>query len=161
MPPGVVTRTLAGPDVEVVGVRHVRLVALVIFKLVQALPRTATEVVPVKLVPVTVIVLPAIGPELGDTPVTVGGGTKVYRVLAVLVPPGVVTRTLAVPAVLAGVVQVMLVALTTLKLVQAVPPTVTAVAPVKLVPVRVMLVPPAVGPALGERAVTVGTAAYL
>ena len=119
MPPGVVTRTLAGPDVEVVGVRHVRLVALVIFKLVQALPRTATEVapvklVPVKLVPVTVIVLPAIGPELGDTPVTVGGGTKVYRVLAVLVPPGVVTRTLAVPAVPSGAVQAMLVSLMTL-----------------------------------------------
>ena len=157
MPPRVVTRTLAGPAVVVVGVLHVRLVALVTLNVLQALPRTATAVAPVKLVPVTVMIVPpASGPELGDTSVTVDGATKVYRVLAVLVPPGLVTRTLALPAVPAGTVQVMLVALATLKLLHAVPPTVTAVAPVRLVPVMLMLVPPAVGPALGDTPVTVG-----
>ena len=73
-------------------------------------------------------------------------------------PPGVVTKTLAVPAVPAGVVTVMLVELTTTRLVAAVPPMVTAVAPVKSVPVMVMLVPPATGPLVGEILVTVGAA---
>ena len=77
---------------------------------------------------------------------------------AALVPPGVVTRTLAVPAVPAGVVQVMEVALTTLTLVAAVPPMVTPEAPVKFVPVMVTLVPPVLLPEVGEMAVTVGGA---
>ena len=51
--------------------------------------------------------------------------------MAELVPPGVVTTTLAVPAAWAGVVAVMVLSLTTVKLVTAVPPMVTAVAPVK------------------------------
>ena len=74
--------------------------------------------------------------------------------MAALVLSGVVTRTLAVPAVPAGVVAVMLVALTTLTLVAATPPMVTPVAPVKLVPVMVTLVPPAVEPAFGEMPVS-------
>ena len=74
-------------------------------------------------------------------------------------PPGVVTTTLAVPAVPAGVVTVMEVALFTTRLVAVVPPMVTPVAPVKLVPVMVMLVPPATGPLVGEILVTVGTPA--
>ena len=69
-----------------------------------------------------------------------------------------VTQTLAVPALLAGVVAVMLVELTTTTLVAAVPPMVTAVAPVKSVPVMVMLVPPATEPLVGEILVTVGAA---
>ena len=44
--------------------------------------------------------------------------------------------------------------------VTAEPPMVTEVAPVKSVPVMVTAVPPAVGPAVGLIAVTVGTAAY-
>ena len=79
------------------------------------------------------------------------------NVLAVLVPLGVVTKTLAVPALLAGVVAVMVVELTTVTLVAAVPPKVTAVAPVKLAPVMVMLVPPAGEPLAGEILVTVGS----
>ena len=78
--------------------------------------------------------------------------------MEVLVPPGVVTKTLAVPAVPTGVVAVMVVSLTKVK-VAATPPIVTAVAPVKLAPVIVMLVPPATGPLVGEILVTVGTAA--
>ena len=66
------------------------------------------------------------------------------------------TRTLAAPAVRAGVTAVIEVADTTVTEVAAAPPIVTPVAPVKLVPVIVTEVPPAVGPALGEMAVTVG-----
>ena len=78
------------------------------------------------------------------------------KVLAALVPAGVVTKTLAVPTVPAGVVTVMEVALFTTRLVAATPPIVTPVAPVKSLPVMVMLVPPAVEPLVGEILVTVG-----
>ena len=75
---------------------------------------------------------------------------------AALVPLGVVTRTLAVPAMPAGLVAVIDVELTTVTPVAAVPPMVTAVAPVKLVPVIVTLVPPRVVPVAGAMLVTVG-----
>jgi len=78
--------------------------------------------------------------------------------LGEFVPPGVVTSTLAVPALPAGVVQVAEVAETTVRPVQAEPPTVMPVAPVRLAPVMVMLVPPVVGPLVGETEVTVGVA---
>jgi hypothetical protein len=86
------------------------------------------------------------------------GVTYVNSVLATLLPAGVVTTTLAVPAVPAGVVAVICVELLTVKLVAAVPPMLTAVAPVKLVPVIVTLVPPVVEPLDGFIAVTVGRA---
>ena len=73
-----------------------------------------------------------------------------------MVPPAVVTRTLAVPALPGGVVAVIVVELTTMTFVAAAPPMVTAVAPVRLVPVIVTLVPPSVGPVAGEMPVTVG-----
>jgi len=76
-----------------------------------------------------------------------------------LVPPGVVTVTSTVPAPRAGETAVTSVALTTVKLVAAVVRKATEVAPVRLVPVIVTVVPPATGPAVGEMAVTVGTAA--
>ena len=75
-----------------------------------------------------------------------------------MVPLGVVTRTLAVPAVPAGVVAVIVVAFTTVTAVAAVPPNMIAVAPVKLVPVRVTACPPASGPDEGLIAVAVGAA---
>ena len=78
--------------------------------------------------------------------------------LAALVPPAVVTKTLAVPALPAGVEQVAEVADVMVTPVHAVPPTVIPVAPVKLVPVMVMDVPPAVGPLVGETEATVGAA---
>ena len=58
----------------------------------------------------------------------------------------------------AGEVAVIDVAELTVKPVAAVAPNLTAVAPVKPVPVIVTLVPPAVGPAVGEIEVTVGAA---
>ena len=78
--------------------------------------------------------------------------------MAAFVPPGVVTRTLAVPAVPAGVVAVMEVAFTTTTLVAAAPPRVTLVAPVKLVPVMVTAWPPADEPVDGLIALTEGAA---
>ena len=75
---------------------------------------------------------------------------------ALLVPFGVVTSTLAVPALPAGVVAVIEVELTTVKLGTVAPPIVTAVAPVKPVPVRVTDCPPASGPDEGLRALTTG-----
>ena len=70
-----------------------------------------------------------------------------------------VTSTLAVPALPAGVVQLIEVAELTEGDVQVLPAIVTVVAPVtKLVPVRVTLVPPAVGPEVGLIALTVGAA---
>ena len=80
--------------------------------------------------------------------------------MAALVPPAVVTSTLAVPAVPDGVVQLIEVADVTEGDVQALSPIVTVVAPVtKSVPVIVTLVPPAVGPLLGLIELAVGTAA--
>jgi hypothetical protein len=66
--------------------------------------------------------------------------------------------TEAVPAVPAGVVAAIEVALTTVTFVAAAPPIVTPVAPVKFVPVMVTLVPPPVGPEIGLMALTVGGA---
>ena len=78
--------------------------------------------------------------------------------MAEFVPLGVVTSTLAVPALPAGVIAVMVVAFTTVTEVAAVPPIVTAVAPVKPVPVMVTDCPPASGPDDGLIAVAVGPA---
>ncbi|MGA2698178.1 MAG: hypothetical protein ABSE74_00860 [Methanoregula sp.] len=78
------------------------------------------------------------------------------------VPLGVVTSTSTGPTVvLAGVVAVISVALTTTRLVTAVPPTVAAVAPVKPVPVMVIAVLVETGPYAGETVVTVGIAVYV
>ena len=77
----------------------------------------------------------------------------------VAVPPAVVTATLLAPAVPAGVLAVIDVALTTTTLVAATPFTVTLVAPVKLVPEIVIDVPPLVGPDVGLTDEMVGTAA--
>ena len=73
-------------------------------------------------------------------------------------PEGVVTITFTAPADPEGVTAVIVVLLTTVTLVAAAPPRVTPVAPVKLVPVIVIDCAPAIGPAFGEIAVTVGSA---
>ena len=67
-----------------------------------------------------------------------------------------VTVMSTVPALPAGDVAVICVALTTVKLLAAVTPNLTVVAPVKLVPVMVTSVPPLVGPLVGVIPVTVG-----
>jgi len=81
---------------------------------------------------------------------------------AELVPPTVVTSTLADPALPAGVVQVIEVLELTDGEVHVLPPIETVVAPVtKFVPVMVMDVPPAVEPLVGETVATVGAATYV
>src|SRR4051812_21451775 len=75
---------------------------------------------------------------------------------SVPVPPAVVTAMSAGPAVSAGVVAVIEVALTTVMLSAATPSKVTPVAPVKFVPLIVTAVPPVVGPLPGLKDVTVG-----
>ena len=139
------------------GAVAVILVSLPTTRLVTASPPNVTAVAPVRFVPVMVTLVPAAGgPLSGLRLVTVGTPAYLYSVFAAVVPPGVVTRTLAVPALPAGVVAVIVVALVTVKLVAAVPPIVTPVAVVRLTPVMVTLVPPAIGPLLGLRLVTVG-----
>lgn len=73
-------------------------------------------------------------------------------------PPAVTTVISTIPALPAGEVAVIDVALLTVKLVALLAPNFTAVAPVKLVPVIVTDVPPVVGPAGGLTPVTVGSA---
>lgn len=117
------------------------------------------------IAPPSLVTLPGrsavVAAEVAALEVTVGavvGDRYVNNVFAALAPAGVVTITLAVPAVPIGVVQVIEVSLTTLTLGAAAPPMVTPVAPVKPVPVIVTLVPPAVLPLVGEMLVTVGGA---
>ena len=82
--------------------------------------------------------------------------------LAALVPPAVVTSTLADPALPDGVVQVIEVLELTDGEVHVLLLIVTVVAPVtKFVPVMVMEVPPAVEPLVGETVATVGAATYV
>src|SRR5947209_18560673 len=104
---------------------------------------------------------PAVGPELGLTAVTVGGGTTYVNRspgFAALDCPLTVTMTSATPAGRAGVVALICVALTTLTPVAALPPTVTVAVASKRVPVMVLAVPPAVVPDAGVAAGPVGRA---
>ena len=71
-------------------------------------------------------------------------------------PPTVLTIISTGPNLLAGIIQVIVVSLTTLILVSTVLPNVTALAPVKYVPVIVTLVPPSVLPDDGEILVITG-----
>jgi len=70
--------------------------------------------------------------------------------------PPTVTVTVTAPALPAGVVAVICVALTTTTLVAAVAPNVTVAPAAKFVPVIVTAVPPAVVPLFGDTPLTVG-----
>ncbi|MNM52521.1 hypothetical protein D3C81_636000 [compost metagenome] len=73
-----------------------------------------------------------------------------------LVPPLAVTTTFTTPALPAGEVAVMVVALTTVTAKPLLLPNFSAVTPVKPVPVMVTAVPPLLGPVAGVTAVMVG-----
>ena len=75
-----------------------------------------------------------------------------------LVPPWVMTETARDAAASAGEIAVILVEETTVNRVAATVPKRTLVAPEKPVPVMVTVVPPLVGPEVGEIAVTAGWA---
>ncbi len=123
---------------------------------------------PVANVPVTVIVnAPAVVPQAGATPVTVGGATGVYPLTSVpdAVPfpvPSVTTTFTADPAVRPpGTLTSTFVAVGAPWMVAATPPIVTPTGahdPVANVPVTVIVNPPAVVPQPGETLVTVGAA---
>ena len=92
--------------------------------------------------------------------VTAGAGTMNVNWSAgevAEVPPGVITVTSTIP-VPAGLTAVTVVSLPPSRSVAGVVPKSTAVAPVSPVPVIVTGVPPAYGPLVGARAVTVGAA---
>jgi hypothetical protein len=160
VPPGVVTVTSTVPVPA--GVVAMIAVALATVNELAAVPPNLTAVAPVRLVPVIVTLLPpAAGPDDGDTPVTVGAGVGAtyvnWSALEVaLVPPGVLTVTSTVPALCAGLVAVIWVALLTVNELAGLEPKLTATAPLRLAPVIVTLVPPAVEPDDGETPVTVG-----
>ena len=120
----------------------------------------STAVAPLKSVPVMITnVPPAVGPEVGETELTVGAATKVNSSPALVgeVPPGPVTVMSTVPAGLAGEVAVICVSESTVNEAAGVAPKVTAVAPVKSAPVMTTEVPPAVGPELGTTELTAGS----
>jgi hypothetical protein len=127
-PFAVVTKTF---PVEPAPTTATILVALTTLKELAAVPPKLTAVAPVKFVPVIVTVCP-VPAEVGLKDVIVGGGRYV-KPARVPVPDAVVTDT--EPDAPAPTVALMLVALTTVNDLAAVPPKLTAVAPVKFVPV--------------------------
>ena len=154
------TDTVFAPAVPA-GVTAVTVVELTTLTEVAATPSIVTELVPVKFVPVIVIVVPPeSGPVFGLTDEIVGGSETcaVYAFASVPTPNGVVTTTEYSPAASAGAVAVIVVAFTTDKLCVATPPIVTPVAPVNPVPVIVIAAPPLVTPALGLMPLIVGPA---
>lgn len=122
-----------------------------------------TSVTESRLVPVSVRgVPPAVDTMLGAIDVNVGAGCAYVNrpaAVAVLLPPGVSTWMFTVAFdELGGLTAVRRVASTTATLLAAVLPNVTVVDPAtKWVPVTVTVVPPVIGPVVGEIAVTVGT----
>ena len=94
---------------------------------VAAVPPNVTAVAPITFVPVMLThVPPATGPVNGETLANVGGSTYVYApVPPVEVPLRVVTITSVSPALPIRVLPMIFVALTTVILVNAVPPMVT------------------------------------
>src|SRR2546422_68220 len=125
--PLTVTMTSATPA-GCAGVVALICVALTTLTPVAALPPTVTVAVASKLVPVMVIAVPpVVGPEVGLTAPTVGGGGARYvnwslGSVALDCPP-IVTTTSATPATWPGVVALIWVALTTLTPVATLPPT--------------------------------------
>jgi hypothetical protein len=103
---------------------------------------------------------PVMGPDPGDTSVTVGMAKYVNRSLELVfeVPPGLVTVTSTVDAPSADVSAVMEDALSTVNDEAGIAPNVTLLTAAKLVPLMVTDVPPATGPAPGATLETVGVA---
>jgi hypothetical protein len=96
-------------------------------------------------------------PNFGDTELTDGGHTYVYRFVPVMLTyREMLTTTLTTPADLEPVVQVMVVEFTTTTLPHVVPPIFTVDPATKPYPVIVTRWPPVVGPTFGEIDVTVG-----
>ena len=160
VPPAVVTVTSTVPIVPAGEVAFI-IVALTKVTFADVALPNCTRGVPVNPVPVMVTAVPPkVVPVAGVMLVTVGAAAPYVNISAAEVtdvPPGVVTVTSMDPAVPAGLVTVIELSLTTVKLRVAVVPKVTAVAAVKPDPVRDTVVPPVVGPDTGEMPVIAGT----
>jgi hypothetical protein len=99
VPPGVVTATR--PEVALTGTTKVSVAVLTTVKLLTLVPFSITAVAAVRLVPVTVTIVPT-RPLAGAKLSSVGAGVVIVNVAGAEVPPpgaGLVTVTLAVPAV--------------------------------------------------------------
>ena len=134
VPPGVVTLILPEAPVPTTAV------TVVVFTTeneVAAVPPKLAAVVPVKFVPVIVIIVPA-APDIGVNDVILGAGININPVNDT-VPPGVVIDT--APLAPVNIMAVIVVAFTTINEAAAIPPKLTTVAPVKFVPVIVTVVP--------------------
>ena len=133
VPDAVVTETVPeAPEATVA----LMLVALTTVKVLAAVPPKLTAVAPVKFVPVRLTTCPVL-PDVGVNDVIVGAGVAVTKVNPVLLAMPFDVVTLILPVAPVPTTAVMLVALTTVNDVAAVPPKLTAVAPVKFVPVIV------------------------
>lgn len=134
VPPGVVTLTKPKAPLPTTAVI---VVGLTIVKEDAAVPPKLTVVAPEKLFPdmVTVVPVPAVK---GINELITGAGINV-KPASEAVPPGVVILTK--PDVPLPTIAVIVLVLTTVKEVAAVPPKLTAVAPLKLFPVIVTVVP--------------------
>jgi len=133
VPPGVVT--LMGPVVAFAGTVAVICVLLFTVKVAEA-PLNLTAVAPVKVVPVTVTLVPG-APLVGENVVILGDTEKLAAL--VVLPAGVVTLILPELAP-AGTVAVILIAELTVNAAE-VPLKLTAVAPVKFAPLMTTLAP--------------------
>src|SRR6185312_14806582 len=141
------------------GVVAVIEVLLTTVTLLAAVPPKLTPAPERKLVPPMVTVVPPpVGPELGETEVTVGLVLVYVNPLerVALCPSVLVTTTLTVPVACAGVVAVMDALLTTVTFVAEVPHKVTVAPAAKLLPLMLTAVPALVGPEVGEIELTPG-----
>src|SRR5436190_10436427 len=144
------------------GLVAVMVVALTTVTPVAAVPPIVTVAPAAKFVPVIVTpVPPTAGPDAGATLETAGGGPRYVNAFArvALWLSAFVTVTLTEPDACAGAVAVIVVPLTTVTPVAAVPPTVTVAPAAKPVPEIVRSVPPAAAPEAGDTPLTVGAGA--
>ncbi len=132
VPDGVVTVTSTVPGSLPAGTVAVTSVSLTTVTAVAGTSPKWTADVPVRLLPLTVTVVPpAIGPNSGVMPVTAGGGLWYVNCPAGSVLPRTVSVTSTAPAACAGAVAVTVEPSTTVTSVAATPPKETAVAPVR------------------------------
>jgi hypothetical protein len=157
---GLVTVIPTVPELSAGVTASIRLELTTVTVAAATLPNT-TAAPPWKPVPViATVVPPLVGPEVGETLLTVGGTVKVKAVASVAdCESGLVTMIPTVPALSAGVTALICVELLTVTEVATTLPNATVAPAWKPMPVIVTDVPPVTGPELGETLLTVGGAA--
>jgi len=109
-------------------------------------------------------VYPAVGPEAGEMPDSLGNGNSSYSYMVdgcteTPAPAALMTETGTVPSGFGGVMMVRRLSLTTCRSVPDFPPNSTSFAPKNPDPVMITTVPPVIGPPEGEIPVICGTEA--